>query len=209
MRAQALPPPAAPRKLALLVIVALHVLLVAAWLSARWVVALPAERLGQMVWIALPTEPVRTPPAAQPEPRPVAAADKPRAPNAAARPEPRPRAAQAPQAITLPPAALAADPTAVAEAAPPEPAASRPLPRLLDTEATRRAIRAAGSQPLLAERAAAATGIAIVSKSERFAEDAAQAAKGDCIKGEYFGAGLGLLSLPALAIAAATGNCAK
>ena len=35
------------------------------------------------------------------------------------------------------------------------------------------------------------------------------AAKGDCLKGQYPGANMGLLSLPFLAVAAATGNCAK
>jgi hypothetical protein len=35
----------------------------------------------------------------------------------------------------------------------------------------------------------------------------AASAKGDCIKGEYFGGGMGLLSAPFLAYAAAAGNC--
>lgn len=91
----------------------------------------------------------------------------------------------------------------------PQPPASQPRPTLLDSEATRRAIREAGRQPLLAERAAAATGLALVPKDERLREDTAKAGKGDCMKGEYAGGGAGLLSLPALALAAATGACAK
>lgn len=38
-------------------------------------------------------------------------------------------------------------------------------------------------------------------------EAVARAAKGDCVKGEYPGAGMGLLSLPFLAYAAAAGHC--
>ena len=41
------------------------------------------------------------------------------------------------------------------------------------------------------------------------AEGVKQGAKGDCLKGEFAGSGGGLLSLPALAYAAAAGKCAK
>lgn len=43
--------------------------------------------------------------------------------------------------------------------------------------------------------------------SQQLPNDVAAAGKGDCIKGDYAGAGMGLLSLPFLAYAAAAGNC--
>lgn len=48
-----------------------------------------------------------------------------------------------------------------------------------------------------------------MSANERLANNVREAGKGDCAKGEYAGGGMGLLSLPFLAIAAAAGNCAK
>ena len=92
----------------------------------------------------------------------------------------------------------------------PEPPASAPKQeRLLDNAATRQAIRDAARGPLLSERAATATGIAPVTAAERLSNGAAAAAKGDCGKGEFAGGGMGLLSLPFLVAAAATGQCAR
>jgi hypothetical protein len=87
--------------------------------------------------------------------------------------------------------------------------ASAPREALLSTEATRLAIRQATRQPLLSERVAQATGIQATTSAERLAAAAGGAAKGDCLKGEFAGGGMGLLSLPFLAVAAATGQCAK
>lgn len=189
----ALPLPAPPRATALLLIVGLHLAVIAVWLTARWVVTLPIERMGTLVWVPL------APP--KPAPQPTAAAP------AAARPAapPRPAAVPTTAAVAEPTLTVVAEPQAAA----PLPPASGPRPRLLDSEASRRAIRDAGSQPLLAERAAAATGQAIVSKDQQYSEAAAKAGKGNCLKGEFAGGGMGLLSLPALALAAAKGDCAK
>lgn len=91
----------------------------------------------------------------------------------------------------------------------PASAASAPLRRLLDTDATRRAISAAAQAPLLSERADAATGASPRSGAQRLSDAEAAALKGDCAKGGYAGGGMGLLSLPFLAYAAATGACAR
>lgn len=186
----ALPSPTPPRATALLLIAGLHLAVIMVWLTSRWMVTLPIERVGTLVWVPL-----------APVPEPVAA--KP----AATRPAAAPRQATTAPA-TEPALTLVAEPTAAVAPAP-TPPASAPRNRLLDNEATRRAIRESGSQPLLAERAEAATGIAIVSKDQRFSEEAAKAGKGDCLKGEFAGAGMGLLSLPALAVALAKGDCPK
>jgi hypothetical protein len=92
---------------------------------------------------------------------------------------------------------------------PQAPAASAVPGRLLDSAASRQAIRDAARGPLLAERAAAATGIEPVSAAEKLSQGAAAAGLGDCMKGDYAGGGMGLLSLPFLALAAASGRCAK
>lgn len=44
---------------------------------------------------------------------------------------------------------------------------------------------------------------------ERLGNDVKAAGKGDCVKGEYSGTGMGILSLPFLALAAARGACAQ
>jgi hypothetical protein len=44
---------------------------------------------------------------------------------------------------------------------------------------------------------------------ERLGNDVKAAGRGDCAKGEYAGAGMGLLSLPFLVAAAARGACAQ
>jgi hypothetical protein len=80
---------------------------------------------------------------------------------------------------------------------------------LMRSEATRQALRQTGQQPLLAERAEAATDIALQRQDTALAEGVKQGAKGDCLKGEFAGSGGGLLSLPALAYAAAAGKCAS
>jgi hypothetical protein len=115
--------------------------------------------------------------------------------------------AKEPQAITALPVPAAS--TAVA-AAPPASAPSVPMASILDTEATRAAIRAVARGPLLSERVAAATGIApAAGANERLSNGVEAARHGDCMHGDYPLGGAGLLSLPFLAYAAATGQCAK
>lgn len=101
------------------------------------------------------------------------------------------------QAIALEPAASQAAATA------PEATGS-----LLDSEATRRALRASARDPGLAARAGR-VGSAPLSADERLGAAVQQGARGDCLKGEYLGAGMGLLSLPFLAAAALREQCRR
>jgi len=111
-------------------------------------------------------------------------------------------AAIAPEAAAVPPDSSAAAPAAVASA---------PLPGgLLDTDATRRAIREAARRPSTAEMGAMATDAeAPLSAQERMGQDIARGARGDCLKGEYAGAGMGLLSLPFWLIAEMRDKCRR
>lgn len=93
-----------------------------------------------------------------------------------------------------------------------EPTASSPiaLPSLLDTPATRRAIRASARDPSLTEQIARTSGEPRrAGASQRLGSAVKAAGRGDCTKGDYAGAGMGLLSLPFLAMAVAGGQCAK
>ncbi|MEP7099104.1 MAG: hypothetical protein ABI781_01255 [Burkholderiales bacterium] len=94
----------------------------------------------------------------------------------------------------------------------PDPAASADpgLPSLLDTEATRRAVRASARAASLGDQLARARDEPNrAGPQERLANDVNAAGKGDCLKGRYPGNGMGLLSLPFLAAAAVSGSCAK
>ena len=83
-------------------------------------------------------------------------------------------------------------------------------PALLDTEASRRAIRTSARTPSLSALAAAASEEPRpVSTQERLGDGVKAAGKGDCLNGEYAGAGMGILSLPFIALAAARGACAQ
>lgn len=98
-----------------------------------------------------------------------------------------------------------ADTPAVAAA----PAASG-AQRLLDSEATRRAIRQAATAPLLAERADQSSQAPDrLGPSGKLGQEIKKAGNGDCLKGEFAGAGAGLLSLPFWLLAEARGKCAK
>jgi hypothetical protein len=121
--------------------------------------------------------------------------------------------AHAPARVILPP--MPARPLASEEAPAPLQAAGASAPMLesgslLDSEATRRALRQAARAPLLSERAAAAMGDgAPLRPEERLGQQVQQAASGDCLKGEFAGAGMGLLSLPFWALAEARGKCRR
>lgn len=109
-------------------------------------------------------------------------------------------------APATPPALTAQTAPALAEAAPPqaEPAASGPLPRLLDSEATRRALRQSalgtptGPPQALAENS-----------QQRLERGVKDSAHGDCLKGEFLGGGMGLLSAPFWLLAEARGKCSR
>ena len=91
-----------------------------------------------------------------------------------------------------------------------EPAASASDTPLLETDATRRAIRASARATSLTDQLAhSREEPARVSAQQRLGADIRDAGRGDCLKGEYLGAGAGLLSLPFLAAAAGLGHCAK
>lgn len=91
-----------------------------------------------------------------------------------------------------------------------EPAASAADTSLLDSEATRRAIRAsARATSLTAEVARVGGEPARATAQERLGKEVKDAGRGDCAKGEFAGAGMGLLSLPFLVAAAARGECAR
>lgn len=102
--------------------------------------------------------------------------------------------------------------TAAAAAITPEPAASAPdtLPSLMDADATRRAIRDSARAPSLGDQLAQSREEPRrPGANDRLANGVHSAGKGDCMKGEYAGANMGILSLPFLAIALKAGHCAK
>ncbi len=107
---------------------------------------------------------------------------------------PPPRSAEVPQSLALPSA----------------PAAASSPERLIDSAATRSALRQAAREPLSAERHLAAQGQESgVSASEKLGRKVQQAGYGDCSKGQYAGGGMGLLSAPFYLLAEASGKCAK
>ena len=110
--------------------------------------------------------------------------------------------AVAPSSIAVP---IPSETASAAAVASPSPAAA---PSLLDTQGTRRAIREAARQPSLAERGERA-GTDAQRPDQRLGDSIAEGAKGDCLKGEYTGAGMGLLSLPFLAVAVLGDHCRR
>lgn len=189
------------------IVLALHLLLVALLSRPgppRRSAADTAPRVALRIIVAPPVPPR---PAAPP---PVAAAAKPRRAAAPTVPGARP-----PSMATTPTTTPDSTAPTITSAAPVAPPASAPhdaagSPSLLDSEATRRAIRASARAPSPSEQLARAREEpARIGAGERLGNDIRSAGKGDCVKGEYAGAGMGLLSLPFLAYAAAAGNCGK
>lgn len=91
-------------------------------------------------------------------------------------------------------------------------AASGPSGReLMDGAATRLAIRqSTRGAPLLSERAdQASQAPERLEASARLGREIKDAGAGDCLKGEFAGGGMGLLSAPFLLLAQARGQCAK
>jgi hypothetical protein len=179
------------RPAALLAVLLLHLMLLVAWRTAlhRPTAPPPAARAVSYLHLppAAPIDQRRVGVEAPAAPARAVLRRKPRQPTSAVD-----TVADTPalQAITLPP--TAADP------------ASAPLPaepRLLDTPATRQALR-----ELAPRHGAAAPGL---SANERLGQAIGRGATGDCLKGEYAGAGMGLLSAPFLALAALRGDCRR
>ena len=176
---------------------ALHALVLVALVQTMKRVQLPprgTDHATTLVTVALHAAP--PPPPVHPLPLPRAAAVVHAGPREAPAPA-RPRE-DAVQAITLP---APATPTQ-------EAAASAPAPDLsfLDSAATRRAIRDAAHGSTLASRGNEITNTRETA-GERLARNVDAAHKGDCMKGEYLGGGMGLLSAPFLLAAEALGNC--
>ena len=162
----------------------------------------PGHAASQGVLILLP--PLARPAADAPTP-PAARAERPRAVAATPQPAGAEIAADPRETVPVEPPLLA---RAQAASAP----ASAPLvgPSLLDSEATRRAVRMATREPLLSERTAAASDDpGRLNAQQRLGQEMAQAATGDCLKGEYAGGGMGLLSLPFWLAAEVRGKCRR
>ncbi|MDL5033051.1 hypothetical protein QRD43_14145 [Pelomonas sp. APW6] len=200
--------PAPPRRWPLtLLVISLHAVLLAGlqWgLSKRR--AEPAPEARRVTVMLLPDRRVRavTPPLPA---RPVTerrASDRPPAPDAPPRAAPTPLPTEAPP----PPATTAEVPASLA--LPPTAAASGPHDRLIDSAATRAALRQSARDPLSGERHLEAQGQEVgVSASEKLGRKIQQAGYGDCGKGQYAGGGMGLLSAPFYLLAEASGKCAK
>ena len=189
---------------------ALHLALLAALLATVDRVRLPrhaAERATTLVTVTLHRAPPPPPPHALPPPRPATPAvghARPRAARTAPAPACTPARDDAGAAVTLP--RSPAEAQAAVGAAPPASAPQADL-SFLDGAATRAAIRdAARGRATLAGRANAITGDQTTA-GERLARNVDAAHKGDCMKGEYLGGGMGLLSAPFLLAAEALGKC--
>ncbi len=190
--------------------VALHLLVLTSLKLAIDRVEMPrhgVDRTTTLVSVTLhaaPPPPLHAlPPPRTPAPSPVHAnARVPREAPAPARPR-----EQAAQAITLP--APRTDPAATLSAAA-APASAPPADlSFLDNANTRQAIRdAARGGATLASRGNAITRVDQTA-GERLAQNIDAAHKGDCMKGEYLGGGMGLLSTPFLLAAEALGNCSS
>lgn len=87
---------------------------------------------------------------------------------------------------------------------------AQPTGLLINSEATRQALRQAAREPLLYERAAQAmTEGPALRPEEKLGQQIASSATSDCLKGQFLGGGMGLLSLPFWALAEARGKCRR
>lgn len=175
-----------------------------------------AHRL-QVVWVETPM-PTPTP-APSPAPAPAPAAARP-GPAPAPSPAPRPKPARRPDTAAVAPpsrqsagaakateqAATAAAPQAPVpadtEVVPDTARSARAMGRLLDSAAGREAVQSAARQGLVRPQIPA-------QREDPLASGVREAAQGDCMKGEFKGGGMGLLSLPMLAAAALKGECSR
>ena len=168
-----------------------------------------AHRL-QVVWVETPTSTPTPAPAPSPAPAPAPVAARPGPVSAFTR---RPdTAAVAPPSRQSAGAAKATEQAATAAAQAPVPADTKAVPdtarsaramgRLLDSAAGREAVQSAARQGLVRPQ--------IPAQGENpLASGMREAAQGDCMKGEFKGGGMGLLSLPMLSAAALKGECSR
>jgi len=165
-----------------------------------------AHRL-QVVWVETPMPtpaPSPAPTAARPGPAPAPASPPTRRPDTAAVAPPSRQGAGAAKATEQ--AATAAAPQAPVpadtEAVPDTARSARAMGRLLDSAAGREAVQSAARQGLVRPQIHA-------QREDPLASGMREAAQGDCMKGEFKGGGMGLLSLPMLAAAALKGECSR
>lgn len=167
-----------------------------------------AHRL-QVVWVETPTStptpaPSPAPAAARPAPAPASVPKPARRPDTAAVAPPSRQGAGAAKATEQ--AATTAAPQAPVpadtEAAPDTARSARAMGRLLDSAAGREAVQSAARQGLVRPQIHA-------QREDPLASGMREAAQGDCMKGEFKGGGMGLLSLPMLAAAALKGECSR
>lgn len=221
-----------------LAVVALHVLL-AFWLQSSWHRASPhhdAQHRStmRMITIQLPPLPKDAAPRAEPRSAALAKASpgthdrtRPRASEAVA-PAPRHAAnpsvtaaktvtpdeapATEPRSTLVLPAPQQTSQSQSQVATSPAPSASGPTGRdLMYGAATQRALRqGTQGQPLLAERMdQASQAPERVEASAKLGKEIMKGATTDCLKGEFAGAGMGLLSAPFLLLAEARGKCRR
>ena len=162
-----------------------------------------AHRL-QVVWVEAPTPaPSPAPAAARPGPAPAPASPPTRRPDTAAVAPPSRQGAGAAKATEQAATAAAQAPVlADTEAAPDAARSARAMGRLLDSAAGREAVQSAARQGLVRPQIPA-------QREDPLASGMREAAQGDCMKGEFKGGGMGLLSLPMLAAAALKGECSR
>jgi len=166
-----------------------------------------AHRL-QVVWVETPTStptpaPSPAPAAARPGPAPAPRHKPARRPDTAAVAPPSRQSAGATKATEQAATAAAQAPVpADTEAVPDTARSARAMGRLLDSAAGREAVQSAARQGLVRPQIPA-------QREDPLASGMREAAQGDCMKGEFKGGGMGLLSLPMLAAAALKGECSR
>ena len=167
-----------------------------------------AHRL-QVVWVETPMPmptpaPSPAPAAARPGPAPAPASPPTRRPDTAAVAPPSRQSAGAAKATKQAATAAArqAPVPADTEAVPDTARSARAMGRLLDSAAGREAVQSAARQGLVRPQIHA-------QREDPLASGMREAAQGDCMKGEFKGGGMGLLSLPMLAAAALKGECSR
>ncbi len=146
-----------------------------------------------------------------PAPQPPEAAPPAREP-AVAQPPRRPTPTRSSAEPASSQAVVAAEPASAASAALPsaQAAASAAAGGLLETEASRRAIREAARQRSTSEMGAATTDEqAPLSELDKTGQAIARGARGDCLKGEFAGSGMGLFSLPFWLLAEMREKCRR
>jgi len=191
----------APRTLAIGAVLLLHIAQIG-WLQHAWRRAEPhrEQRSSSIRMVTIQLPPL---PNTRPAPRPAQVARR-------ASPDPR-RVPQAPVPEAEEPHEERRS-TVVMTAPAAASAASGPTGRdLMYGSATQRAVRqSTQGQPLLAERAdQASLAPDRIDASTRLGNDMMKGATGDCLKGEFAGAGAGLLSLPFWVLAEARGKCRR